>query len=117
MSITIKYDRPVDNQLSVGSSLPIDTRNLTFLNHNFATVSGQITFDNSYPTGGYAAPNAKFGLSTVNGVLFEEPNGYSVKYNRSTDKIQLYSTGNTEVANATDLSALPACYFEAKGLV
>lgn len=117
MTMTVKYDRPADNALAVDATLPQGVRNMDRFMHGFATVSGQITFDTSYPTGGYAVPNAKFSLTTVAGVIFEEPSGYSIMYNRTTDKIQVYTTAGTEAANATNLSALQPVYFEARGLV
>lgn len=116
MAITIKYDRPTDNQLAVDSTLPIGRRNMSRIDHNFATVSGQITLDSSYPTGGYGLMNS-FGLVTVAGVFFEDANGYGLYYNKTTDKVQVFSTAGTEVTNGTNLSTLPAIYFEAKGLV
>lgn len=117
MAATFNYDDPVANVLNASTSAPNNKRNLDRMSHTFATVSGTIALDASYPTGGYALSPAKFGLTTVSGVLFEDTAGYGVVYNRTTDKVQVYSTGNTEVANATNLSTLQAVYFEAKGLV
>lgn len=117
MSMTVKYDKPAESNIAVDANLPADTRNNARLLHQMATVAGQLTFDASYPTGGYATPNVKFGLSVVSGVQIECPGGYTAVYNRTTDKVQLYSTAATEVTNATNLSALQPAYFEAKGLV
>lgn len=116
MAITLKYDDPISNSIASLTITPNNKRNLDRTVGGQGTVSGTVLFDASYPTGGYGVVN-KFGLSSVAGVIFEEPNGYSIYYNKATDKIQVYSTAATEVANATNLSTLPAVYFEAKGLV
>lgn len=116
MAITFKYDDPISNALASSNTAPNNKRNLDRTVGAQGTVSGTVKFDNSYPTGGYGVVN-KLGLASVAGVIFEEPNGYSIYYNKTTDKIQVYSTAATEVANATDLSTLAAVYFEAKGLV
>jgi hypothetical protein len=117
MSITVKYDKPIDNSIALDTVQPLSARLNDRLAHGFGKISGQITFDASYPTGGYTVPWTKFGFTTLAGVLFEEPNGYSVMYNRSTDKIQVYSAAATEVTNATNLSALQPIYFSAEGLI
>ncbi|KIL38304.1 hypothetical protein SD70_27195 [Gordoniibacillus kamchatkensis] len=117
MALTIYYDEPINNTLAADNNnikLPIEPRNFSRTNNNFATVSGTVTFDSSYPTGGYGPMN-NFGMKKVAGVFFEDVNGYGVMYNRATDKIQVFSTAGTEVAAATNLSALQAVYFEAKG--
>jgi hypothetical protein len=115
--IVIKYDKPTENSIAIDSNFPIGIRNMDRMSHNFGTISGQVTLDASYPTGGYAVTPAKFGFKTLAGVLFEEPNGYSLMYNRTTDKVQVYSAAGTEVVAATNLSALQPVYFEAKGLI
>lgn len=114
MAATVYFDEPINATLAADNSntkLPIDPRN--FAREKLATVSGTITFDNSYPTGGYGPMNS-FGLKKVAGVIFEDVNGYALYYNKSTDKVQVFSSGNTEVASATNLSTITA-YFEAKG--
>lgn len=115
MSYTINYDQPVNLELAADNNntkLPYESRN--FAREGLATVSGTIAFDSSYPTGGYGPMNS-FGLKKVAGAYFEDVNGYGVYYNKTTDKVQVFSASGTEVANATNLSALPAVYFEAKG--
>jgi hypothetical protein len=115
LAATINYDEPVNGTLAVdgtNAKLPLESRN--FSRDRLSTVSGTITLDNSYPTGGYGTFN-KFGLKAVNGVIFESANGYMFYYNKSTDKIQAYTASGTEVSAATNLSTLPAVYFEAKG--
>lgn len=115
MAFAVLYDSVTKRQLAVDSTTPVIQLNEARLAMRFATVSGTFQADASYPTGGYGVMN-KFGLPTVAGVLFEDANGYAFYYNKATDKVQAFSTGGTEVANATNLSALPAIYFEAKGL-
>lgn len=114
MAATINYDEPVNLSLAVdgtNTKLPVESRN--FAREGLATVSGTIALDSSYATGGYGPLN-KFGLKAVSGVYLEDVNGYGLYYNKTTDKIQVFS-GTAEVAAATNLSALPAIYFEAKG--
>lgn len=113
MAAIIYYDEPVNLSLAVDGSntkLPVEPRN--FARDGLATPSGTITLDSSYATGGYGPVN-KFGLKAINGVFFEDVNGYALYYNKSTDKIQVFS-GTTEVTAATNLSTITA-YFEAKG--
>jgi hypothetical protein len=115
VAITVNYDEPVKNQLAVdanNANLPIESRNVA--RDRFSTVSGTLTFDASYPTGGYGPMN-NFGLKKVGGVFIEDVNGYAFMYNRTTDKVQAFSTAGTEAAAATNLSALQPAYFEAKG--
>jgi hypothetical protein len=114
VAATVYYDEPTKNLLAVDDSntnLPVESRN--FARERFATVSGTITLDSSYPTGGYGPMNM-FGLKKINGVLFEDVNGYALYYNKTTDKVQVFSAAGTEVAAATNLSTISA-YFEAKG--
>jgi hypothetical protein len=65
-----------------------------------------VTFDASYPTGGYAITAANLGLSTLDTII---PNGvdtsgtYLVSWNQATGKLQLFSALATEVTNATDV--------------
>lgn len=67
-----------------------------------------LTFDTSYPTGGYAVTPSTFGLGVVDAVLADNPSGYDVYYNAATGKVQVFSSGNTEVVAATNLSAVTA---------
>ena len=74
----------------------------------------QITFSNSYPTGGESFTAAMAGMAEVVGVFLSPlASGYMVQWNRSTAKLQVYveeavAAGGPllEVANATDLSLL-----------
>jgi hypothetical protein len=116
VAATIYYDEPITDTLAADNNntkLPIEPRIFSRTNNNFAIVSGTITFDSSYPTGGYGPMNS-FGMKKVAGVIFEDVNGYGIYYNKSTDKVQVFSAATTEVTAATNLSTITA-YFEAKG--
>lgn len=113
MSATLNYDEPVNGFLAVDGTnhnLPVESRNVS--RDRLSTVSGTIALDSSYATGGYGPMNS-FGLKKVAGVFFEDVGGYALVYNKSTDKVQVYS-GTAEVTAATNLSTITA-YFEAKG--
>lgn len=116
MAATIKYDQAGQDNLATLAA-PSDARNVARQTGRQATASGTITLDNSYATGGYAVTPSNFGLWKVAGVLFEDVNGYAFYFNKTTGKVQVFTSGGTEVAAATNLSTLPAVYFEAKGLV
>lgn len=84
---------------SVAARTVIGDRRLTVTN---------LTFDASYATGGYAVTPSTFGVSVVDAVLADNPSGYDVFYNAATGKVQVFASGNTEVAAATNLSAVTA---------
>lgn len=81
---------------------------------------GTIAFDSSYPTNGEAI---SFGIANVSIVIVAPAGGYTFEYDSSAGKIKAYygdysSTSDgalTEVANATDLSALTAVPYIAIG--
>jgi len=116
MTVAYKYDNPANGTIAQESTTPIDTRNLTLSLARNHEVRGTIQPDASYTTGGYAVSPPKFNLFQVAGVIIEGVNGYDIYYNKATDKFQFFSSGGTEVTNATDLHLLPAAYFEAKGI-
>lgn len=92
----------------------------------------EITFDNSYPTGGESVTAAQFGLQSIDMVVLSGSGGYIAEYDYTNNKIKVLTpaaphshTENTaaayvqnattaenvaeaasEVANATDLSAV-----------
>lgn len=116
MPVVYRYDNPANGTIAQETTTPFDTRNLALSLARNHEVRGTIKADSSYPTGGYTVSPAKFNLFQVAGVLVEDANGYAVYYNKTTDKFQFFSSGGTEVVNTTDLSAVPAAYFEAKGI-
>lgn len=122
----INYDEPINNELAIDQNnkkLPIEPR--WFSRDKFALVSGTIQFDNSYPTGGYAVATmtngaAKFGLKVCQMAFFNHTGGYLVSYDQVNDKVKVFQQGAaagafTEVANLTNLSAIPAVAFMAHG--
>lgn len=117
MTVVYKYDNPANGTIAQETTTPFDTRVIALGMARNAEVRGTIQADASYVTGGYAASPAKFNLDKVAGVLVESVNGYSIYYNKTTDKFQFFSASGTEVTNATDLHLVPAAYFEAKGLL
>lgn len=82
---------------------------------------GTIELPASYAAGGPALGTAKFGLTTVNFVQFEQPAGYVFGYDRTNDKVKVFY-GNydgsdgplIEVADTTNVAAL-VCRFRAEG--
>lgn len=75
-------------------------------------IAGDITLDNSYPTGGYAVTAALFkhrnSISTIPATI--SAGGYTLVYVPSTSKIKVFRVGAinsplAEVPNTTDLSA------------
>lgn len=125
---TIYYDEPINNTLAIDNSnakQPIESRNFSRTNDNYATVSGTIALDSSYPTGGYPVAGmtngaAKFGLKVCQMAWFSHQGGYLITYDQVNDKVKIFqqsaATGAlTEVPNATNLSAVPAVAFMAHG--
>lgn len=85
---------------------------LTFIQrHNF--VSGDrreaifdVTFDNSYPTGGEAITPRDFGLTSLDYIDSNQaPGGKSVSWDPVNKKLLVFS-GATEATNASDQSTL-----------
>lgn len=81
----------------------------------FKTVIGKLAFDSSYPTGGEAITAAQLGLSKIVRMKFQPSGTYLFAFDTANNKVKVYSAINTEVSNATDLSALTAVEFEAYG--
>lgn len=76
-------------------------------------VTGTVTFDNSYVTGGEPFTARDFGLDLIEHVSVEARNGYVISWNSSASAPTLLAhqqsaaTGAlTQVPNATDLSTL-----------
>lgn len=81
-------------------------------NHNGRVRRFNVVFSSSYATGGDTVPVATLGLRNVNRILVEGSGpfarpGFSVELGgtSSAPKLLAWETANTEVANATDLSA------------
>ena len=77
---------------------------------NIKYVIKDITFDDSYPTGGEGLSATQLGLEEVYIVLIsQKSDGYVVQYDYSNEKLEIYEAGADgaaldEVANTTDLS-------------
>lgn len=74
------------------------------INHvpgNLREVYVDVTFDNSYPTGGYAFAPSQFQMGQFYFVDIANINGYAFHYNYTTNKVQAYSASGTELANAS----------------
>ena len=118
MAVAFKLTDLADNALlgKTAGGVPANTNIVAQFQGSRGMVTGNVQTDNSYPTGGYALSPAKFGLSTVEVALFEGSGGYKFVYNHATDKVQVFSAGETEVVNLTDLSALAPAAFLVLGL-
>jgi hypothetical protein len=68
-------------------------------------VFGDVTLDNSYPTGGYAITPATLGLSAIDlfvATLSPVAGAVNFTYNYSTGALQAFQNTGAETANATD---------------
>lgn len=78
---------------------------LTHVPGNLKEVIVTITADASYPTGGYAVT-----FPGITNVLFADvqssSSGHPAVWNYSTGKLQFFTSGGTEVANAASLSGV-----------
>jgi len=93
---------------------------------NRRVVTGQVTFDSSYPTGGESLPLTALGLTTVQNIditnsAASTTTSYQVAWDKSATAPLLKVFGGAasgvalaEVTNATNLSAL-VVRFEATG--
>ena len=81
---------------------------------NFYQQVSEITFDNSYPTGGESLTPRELGLNVIDFMEIESVGGYMFQYDHANQKIKVFTptTGGAsasaaeEVANATDLHTL-----------
>ena len=71
-------------------------------------VAADITFDNSYPTGGEALTPADLGLRDILSVAAEQKGVVSrlCEYDYTTQKLKLFTALSTEAANASDQSTI-----------
>jgi len=108
MALTKSYDLPRAERIS----------------RNVGIVTGKISFDSSYPTGGESL-DLTDRLQTVLAVFIENKSGYIFEYDYTNKKVKAYY-GNydqtsdgalTEVANTTDLSSITNVRFVAYGLI
>lgn len=78
-------------------------------------LTGTFDFDSSYPTGGEDFDVSAYFPKGVVAVLPMPKDGYTFEYDKDNKKIIAYSAADTEVTDATDLSALTAVSFIALG--
>jgi hypothetical protein len=78
-----------------------------------SAVVHEITFDDSYPTGGEALTANTIGGGSVVAAFFEVEDGYVFRYDKANSKVLAYWVDTTvdgaalaEVADTTDLSAV-----------
>ena len=96
-----------------------DNTILKRVGHDHAMVTGKITFDSSYPTGGEALDLSKHMPNEIEFISFESDDGYIFQYDRTNKKILAYyfdynagaDGAAIEVANTTDLSAVVIRFF------
>lgn len=60
---------------------------------NRRQVTGSITFDNNYLTGGLSLTPAAIGLGTLDFINFNETSGFAYEYVASTQKVKVYVDG------------------------
>lgn len=81
------------------------TQIVTHVPGNLKEVIVDVTGDSSYPTGGYA-----ISFPGITNVVFVDAqsssSGHPAVWNYSTGKLQLFTSGGTEVANATNVSTV-----------
>lgn len=66
-----------------------------------------VLLDSSYPTGGYALTFNQLGFAKAPLLVDAEPaTGRTFWYDRANQKLVAFASGATEVANATNLSAV-----------
>lgn len=78
---------------------------------NEYAVIADITFDATYPTGGYLVTPQQFGLQSLDFILLNNPGGYGYWYDNVNKKLKVLA-GNAnpmpELANNTDLHTITA---------
>lgn len=71
-------------------------------------VTGTLTFDSSYPTGGESISEITdfFRGSQADSIVFEQLSNRIVTFDRTAKKALLYTALSTEAANASDQSSI-----------
>jgi hypothetical protein len=99
---------------------------VTLSNQDFSVIGdkrvtrGQITFDNSYPTGGEVITTQQVGLANILNMIIENPVSSTpttrmCTFDNTNLKFMLFtSSDGLQIANGTDVSAFSA-RFEAVG--
>lgn len=101
------------------------SRNVMSKSKNLKIVTGSVSFDSSYPTGGEDLADiwSQFKGGLLQSIIFDQPlsgaqTGKFAKVDKTTKKILLYTNASpaVEVANASDQSAIAALDFIAVGV-
>lgn len=70
-----------------------------------------VTFDNSYPTGGEVLTPKQLGLNVIDYITVENTETHIFVYNRANQKLKALTALGTEVSSETDLSAVTVRVF------
>ena len=76
-------------------------------------VQGKLTFDSSYPTGGELLAPSDLGLDDIDHLNVMLLSGAFPVWDKTNDKLKVFTAAGAEVANTTDLSSLSG-YFVAR---
>lgn len=75
---------------------------------NRRMVIADVTFDSSYPTGGESLTPADLGLPAIEFIAIEHSGTETVTFNRSANKLLIYTADGTEATNASNQSTIVA---------
>ena len=102
MAVTLAYDADAPGRGGSGAVLHVmgSTRR--------KVVSGLLTFDSSYPTGGEDVSEIAsfFRGGVADAIVFEQLSNRIVTYDKSAKKALLYTALSTEAANASNQSTI-----------
>lgn len=88
-----------------------------FGDRNLTLLTGTFAFDSSYPTGGESITDIYDMFRSCNGVIFQGSDGTRLfAVDHTNKKVKAFSALGTEVANATDLSAVTGIRWLAWGI-
>lgn len=97
-------------KLSRASTIPV--------NEGWHLFTGKVSFDDSYPSGGYTVPKQlrfETRFKTFMGVMFESAGNRTVEYVRTTGKLKVYISAGMEVTSGSDISYITNVPFLAWG--
>lgn len=86
-------------------ALNIDIKDRIHMGSKFGIIA-DVTFDDSYPTGGEAITERQLGLNVIDLLLVAPSGGNTYEYLPETGKIKGYTAAATEIADKTDLKAV-----------
>lgn len=94
-------------------SLTVALKNRFKFGNGYGVVA-DVTFDNSYPTGGESITPAQLQLNVLENIYFEGQSGYIPEYDNANQKIKIYTPVNAQSAHThavaldTGASAAPS---------